>query len=1093
MMKGQTKRVLGALLAAAMLAAPVSTGYASDAAAQTGYYSADLFGGAMYECDSTAGFAQFTNAVDTEVYHSGGSSVRLSDTASRYAANWMTASVDVEKYPVKAGDMLNLSLWVKKSLGTTHADAALDSLAYNIEFNFIDADGVEQTTHQWLRGGNVLKLSDTDDWQYLSENFTLVGGGDGSLTAPEGSEITALKLSGRFRMGGAGALSGNVWVDRISLQRAIPGGMRLSEDAMYEGTAGTEDKDAKSFLIPSSGCKPYTTVTESTDFAHEGTTSYKFTGGETPTQAMIERTWAVNQKVTTNQLKVRTSYWLKRPEGSAATARVFTTVYYIGSDGTEKNTLFNNFFAIANTTDWQQVTSTFDTSNTLLADMAASGGTVTKVQVRVCLGNSTDGILPDGTAAYVDEFETMLIHGEELVATRLISQERIKGSDGRNGVRLVFNDALMSKGSLAAAKYYINGEECTDYTLDVLADRKTADIYPAEQTAISGFGALGLKTAWGYAVDTSKVKDSINQDKFFESILPENYRHGDGELGIYGTMARHPYEVIKDADGNSMYKYNGSASGVTLFDYVVPYDQLGSMTDTFRLSFDIKKEITAEGAEDILIYGNPLTGFAMNRSIVYVDADGNRQELKGARLTSGDGVMGAADASGWQHTEWSVSMKDVIQKLAEVPETAKEIVGLYFDVMPVNQYLCKITNGNVYLDNISMTRVMNEEYTVNMFPEAAYECNDAGVFTDNGYEYKDAAVDTTVSRDGGSSIKLTGKAYDIYYQEWKNIHSVSSNKQKYALSFWIKKGENVTASNIGIWFNAYEKSGGAMNQQKLTVPLADTTEWQRVSAVVEMNYDLPESGGELYLFWLFMRLNDTDLTDKAVWVDRFELYKVPSEEVYRASRIESAQAFVSGGKYGGVSITFNSDFVTKSAVCAATVYLDGESAAFDAAMSEDGRTATLTFAQPTVFEGFEISGLTDMWGNAVGINTEIVLPPLGGELTATVRFEGYDSDYEEWTEVTMSDLLAEELFTKYRATVVVENGTGEERTVDAVLAHFAGNTLVELAAAKNIDTATSADQLVLSNNLTDASEVKVFVWDSLQTMLPVIDAVPMAK
>lgn len=1069
---------------------------------QAGYYSADLFGGAYYDCN-VASTGNFNKTVDTEVYHEGGSSLKIYDTD--YGYNWMTATADVKNNELYGGEALTFSTWLKKDAGTTLVGKDVTQLCVIFEYKYLDASGVEQSGSKWVRD-MTFPIADTTDWQYVSGNFV--------LPVPEGCRFTSLTAMMRLRDGDAGALSGAMWFDQIELKRSMPGGSIITEKLDESCSLGYAD-----------GYLGYPDAEITQEEVHDGSYAYKFTGEG---YKLFEHTWAVNTKVPSNQQKLKTSFWLKVSQAwldyvdSSSSApfdgvRVWLTIKYKGLDGQvyqADGTMPQ--IAIKNTTDWQLV----ECEETLnLEKMPEGGGEITDVYVMVRTRNGFEHTFISDTAIYADSFEVMLPQDESLVTTELVKIDKVYDGD-KKGVRMLFNDSLITECSMGKAAISVNGTVCNDYELIVHDDAKTVDIYPAANESIKSFTFNNLVSSWGYDIRTENTKDGVNGDKFLANILPAVYENCEGSIwnGYYQIPFK--YEIDKDETGNESVKILPNVSSIEIFSYTIPAETAEGLTENVKLSFDSKlsedaKFVTGKGADGVLYteddVAEDINRFRIFQEVIYVAADGTTKSIE---MSTGNYIYYPTDVdcTKWQNLSAEFAVK---YDTSKVPDDAKEIVGLRIHIRPNNGGYLPI-QGNIWLDNIRLNRILVSGYYQNLCGDSYYECDSTYTGYTNWGGFKNSVIDTEVYHDGGASVKtqITTEDDTAYNLVNKTVYNVptTAEDQKFIMTMWVKKSENAKVDSLYIraadvrWDGASNNCNAKINgTDGGNYALKGTTEWQRVVMPFTVNCAGKQSD-KIDLMNIYVGLNFGGGSGQlaigdAIWVDQIEFYNIPETAIY--TRIENQTANAAGSKIASVDVEFNSEYVSMSALQAAEILLDGKAAAYAVTQSADKKTATFTFKEAKAFETFKIANLLDIWGNSVVTTDEITMPEAAKEVTASVVFTCHDAFADTWdaTYCNISTLAAfgAQFYDKYRAEVTVQNDTAEEATVDVIAVRKEGGNIVSITSIAEGITVPAGEtsepdlSLEFANDLTADSEVTVYIWDSLETMKPVIPATSMAK
>lgn len=1089
--------------------------------AEKGYYSIDILDGKAYEGDDISFFPQFAPSVDTTVAHDGKSSVKLSG-GNGY--RWFSTDLSLDTYQVEPGDALNVSAWIKKSdsfaVVNNTGNASYDKYAGKISFSRLlyyyiyDLNGTKYNTTNVTIGtaGDMFVLKDSEEWQYVSENFTLQ-----TPEIPAGATITGLHIELRPRDGVNLSVTGDMWVDQFSVKRIPPYGLKLNKNWDEIGEAG----------LVSGGYKYPDAVLEN-NIVHDGKASYKYTGTGT---ALLEKEYKTDLQVTTNKIRIKQGFWIKLSQEwieSAKTLgmRVWTTFYSddIVADANGKNIGsqgWSPIINVENTTNWQYV----EIDNEYIIDrMPEKGGVISKIYNMIRLGDGFNELtIPTNGPIYFDGYEFSIPTTQDEVATKLISQDKISKADGTRGVRLVFNDGLMNSASISKGTFIVNEKINTNYTISVLEDGNTFDLYFENVDKISSFKAESLKNTWGYNVSTITARDSINQDKFFDNILPGNYSETSGVVKVAMTGSN-PFRTvdITEKDGNKAVKvspeYNETTGKyvqhVELFSYTIPTEVLETLGDTIKLSFKMKRD---EGAvfPDVAATGMPLTdvtSYTVNTYAVYKDADGKQARVA---LNKDIRVQDVAiDSDTWYSTECTVNIS-AFESL--IPADATETEGLYFDVRPLNGGFLALQGGSLYFDEIKMTRVMPNEYLTNFVGDAGYEAGDnigngtlSTAFGMNGKAK--ASVDTTTYHSGGASVKITGgtTGNGIYSLDTFAGNVIAENEEYY-VSFWLKKTANTGENSMRVMLHLYselkdwEGDGTGDTEHFYTniannaIPIADTTEWQKVT--VKLSFNLADtkqlgswssSKAPAFMPGDKVRTGNVRISTgttkplpdgEAIWLDQIEVYKVPSSSLYGASRIESQTAILSEGAISGVQMTFNSEFITESALQNAIIKLDGKATQYTVVQSADKKTATFTFKNPANFEKFEIIGLTDRWGNDVVTTDELTLdasseePLLSVDVEYTTIMEG---DTIECTKQDFIDNAAN--YKKVYANVSVANAE-EGSLYDVVL-------VKKVDGVPTIIQSTTTDlngkaSIAIDNDLTEATDVIVYVWETVENMIPV--------
>lgn len=1021
---------------------------------EEGYYSNDLFDGRLYDCDN-ASYYGFSATVDNEVYHHGGSSIRFNPTG--WDEDWMNpVIVSAADYPIKNGDKVNLSLWIKKSADAILIDSPIDQITMQYKINYIDAVGTEYKTESHLIRDSHYLLEDTTDWQYLEEEFEIK-----DINITDECKIVSVEFSARFRQSQAGAFKGNVWVDQISLRRALPGGARLSNDATFEGTN----------LPAISGYLAYDNGGLSTTVGHNDNTSFHYSG----TGYKLFGIEFYNLTLDTNEPEFNTSFWLKKDAGTPNTLRLWHDVYYYGTDGQEYKASVDDIINIEDTTDWQFVS--FN-KKVLLEKMAPSGG---KVRVFVPMMRPGDGFTNTNLGElniWIDELAISNVISDELVKTKLISMDA-----EANKATLVFNLPLINKTTLENAVYYVNGEKAAA-DVNILADSKTVELTFEDVVRIKSLEFEGLKNIWGQNIVTDGVRDSINPDDFFNNVFGNTYTNADGNIG-----ADYKWEVDTEEaySGSTSVKLLPSRS-VMLFSYTIPTNKVNS-GDTFDLSFKIKKGQNLMFGGDDGSTAQKVSGFRVIVDAAYIDSQGEQGYTEIRDYYEGlQDVF--EDNTEWQEGKVRISLPDDVY--SKFPADAQEIQGVRIHVRPNLGGWLSITD-NIWLDEIMCERVFDTSYSQNMIPAEFYECDES--FSNGGDGYKSHTVDTEIWHEGGKSQKITGTGYDMANIIGYTIENVTYG-QDYNLSFWYKKSENNTDSAVTVMFRMwYPKADGteAMAGPTITIPVKDTTDWQRVSTKISPDYaGIKEGKVTARAMQILIRRENgwaTDLGDAAIWLDQFELYKLPEDTIITS--VDEMLQIASGNKVSGIRVKFNSDFVNKSNVQGASIYLDNESVPFTVEMNEEENTANITFSEAKSFESFKMVNLTDIWGTPVAVPTSFDNELAAvEEVNAQVSFEyhlGGDPE-TEWTTATKADLVDfGDFIDKFRVSVALENLTSGDETADAIVVRKDADILKSVkifeASALSGDTNTTSCEFV--NDVAKDTEIMVYVWNSAEEMEPV--------
>ncbi|MBO5060732.1 MAG: Ig-like domain-containing protein [Clostridia bacterium] len=172
------------------------------AATDSSLYTSNLFGNSFYNCDvADIGAVRYTQEVDSEVYHEGTASVKLTGTGRQLFVK--TVDEDLR------GKTAEISFWVKAD--TTASFTSPAKLTYNICYN--DGSEKELTAVEISDIGTISKSG----WQRFKQVITV---DDAEL--PDNGTYTGIKFS-VWPNGSSPVMlnNGAIWIDQISL-KVIP-------------------------------------------------------------------------------------------------------------------------------------------------------------------------------------------------------------------------------------------------------------------------------------------------------------------------------------------------------------------------------------------------------------------------------------------------------------------------------------------------------------------------------------------------------------------------------------------------------------------------------------------------------------------------------------------------------------------------------------------------------------------------------------------------------------------------------------------------------------------------------------------------------
>ncbi len=460
--------------------------------------------------------------------------------------------------------------------------------------------------------------------------------------------------------------------------------------------------------------------------------------------------------------------------------------------------------------------------------------------------------------------------------------------------------------------------------------------------------------------------------------------------------------------------------------------------------------------------------------------------------------------------------------------TFQKLVGIEFGAAP-HSAGGRNLQGTIWTDKVVIENVMPNDEHKNIFA-GVYECDNVDMWTDNlPYENQagkgtDVSVDTTVFHHGDSSVKLTGgsgnQGRDLLTVVKRGGTTNQGHKDAYRISFWFKStntaARDLTFLGTGYIKDAEGKQQGLGIESPRGIYVEDGNDgWQKITCIIKFDYDEAASKGGYILPEGNLSYNQLNFTIRAndhaipgtdtFWFDQMECYQIPADDLYSGSKITNQDPVVANGAVTAVKVDFNSSYITLSDLQYATVEVDGEAKEVESvALSSNGRTATYTLKTPvTSINTFEVKGLTDMWGKVVTTTTEIetveapeeVIPP-----SASVEFGAMFVEEEgstpEYTKLSKENIAKDKVsYTDVVGRVTLTNPTDAPVTYDVVIVKLSGGKAdiikvmedgITAGAAVDGEATTVTKDVSFPNDLLTTDDVKVYVWESLETMVPVI-------
>ncbi|MBO5060726.1 MAG: glycoside hydrolase family 99-like domain-containing protein [Clostridia bacterium] len=449
-------------------------------------------------------------------------------------------------------------------------------------------------------------------------------------------------------------------------------------------------------------------------------------------------------------------------------------------------------------------------------------------------------------------------------------------------------------------------------------------------------------------------------DTYLENILPDEYYNGDGDIG---SGFAEEVDATGGADGNAAVKLSASKHW-ELFGYTIGQEELASLGDNLKLSYAIRK--SADASITSVATGSTaetITGYRIYLTANYTAEDGTTGKKETVYSIAN---AFESDSEEWYYPSYVVSVSNA---LAKAPEGAV-VTELRVSVRLNNGPNCTLS-GNVWLDEISLNRTLDESFTESMLPEEFYACNTTAPASGyNGYKESVVETDPEFIHDGDASLRIQNvdsKGYNMIVKDIYNT-TAGSNKQDYAISFWMKKNELVTENLVTLRLVTRLVNGGENVTFTQAVSIKDTTDWQRVSIPVTAEFEgLSENGGNVYLLWPWVGLGSggayTLPEDGCVWLDQIEMYKLPATRI--KTNLNSVE--YSDDTTDTVKLVFNTEFVDVSACMDNILRVNGE-VVKGYTVAKDGNEITITLPESTNIAYVDIVGIKDIWGNDVDLS-----------------------------------------------------------------------------------------------------------------------------